>query len=254
MKNVIFYFSGTGNSKLVALDLCKYFEEAEVHNIGAYKGTLDDEVERIGFVFPVYFWGLPNIMKEFINKLNIKGNPYLFAIATCGEVPGASFKQINQKLKKKNKKLNSAYYIKMPNNYILMYKPPKEEKLKKFMNEEKAKVLRISNDVKEKRNMPYEKSGIVVDGIFGSMLNNFVVSKYKSKDKDFNVSEDCIGCSICEKVCNVNNITIVSGRPVWHHKCEFCLACLQYCPKKAINYKNETYNKERYVNPNINIE
>ena len=37
--------------------------------------------ENIGFVFPVYFWGLPRVVKQFIEKLDMLKGTYIFAIA-----------------------------------------------------------------------------------------------------------------------------------------------------------------------------
>ncbi|MGA2143242.1 MAG: EFR1 family ferrodoxin, partial [Brevinematales bacterium] len=71
-------------------------------------------------------------------------------------------------------------------------------------------------------------------------------------DKYYNVSNDCIKCGICEKVCPVGNIGLDdTGHPYFKHHCEQCVACIQFCPKKAINYKDKTKNRRRYTNPSI---
>lgn len=38
------------------------------------------------------------------------------------------------------------------------------------------------------------------------------------KAKAFHVSEDCIGCGKCVKLCPLNNITLENGKPVWGRK------------------------------------
>ncbi|MBC3798652.1 EFR1 family ferrodoxin, partial [Acetobacterium tundrae] len=71
-------------------------------------------------------------------------------------------------------------------------------------------------------------------------------------DKHYNVSDDCIGCGICKKVCPVGNVDLDdNNKPYFKHHCEQCVACIQYCPKKAINYKNKTQNRRRYTYPGI---
>ena len=53
---MIYCFSGTGNSQWVADKL---------------KGLLEDEQDVFGMVFPVYAWGIPKVVGEYIST-NIK--------------------------------------------------------------------------------------------------------------------------------------------------------------------------------------
>ncbi|MDP3105796.1 MAG: hypothetical protein Q8M95_14450 [Candidatus Methanoperedens sp.] len=51
----------------------------------------------------------------------------------------------------------------------------------------------------------------------------------------------------------MKNVEIKDGKPAWQNHCEQCLACLQWCPKKAIQYGKKTGGYERYHNPEIQI-
>lgn len=73
-------------------------------------------------------------------------------------------------------------------------------------------------------------------------------------DGDFWVDEKCNGCTICAKVCPVGNITMSADKPVWSHRCEQCLACIQWCPKEAIQYGKKTPNYERYHHPEVTLK
>jgi ferredoxin len=53
-------------------------------------------------------------------------------------------------------------------------------------------------------------------------------------DKSFAANERCTGCGTCAEVCPAGNIKLEDGRPVWLGHCENCLACFNWCPKKAI--------------------
>ncbi len=53
-------------------------------------------------------------------------------------------------------------------------------------------------------------------------------------DKTYYINENCNSCGICSKVCPVNNIQMKDGKPIWLNNCENCLACYNWCPKKAI--------------------
>ncbi|WP_207650867.1 EFR1 family ferrodoxin [Anaerocolumna jejuensis] len=60
-----------------------------------------------------------------------------------------------------------------------------------------------------------------------------------------------ISHGICRNVCPAKNITLEAGQPVFHHHCESCLACIQHCPKMALNYKDKTQNRRRYTHPQV---
>ena len=51
----------------------------------------------------------------------------------------------------------------------------------------------------------------------------------------------------------MSNITILDGKPQFGENCERCMACIQWCPKNSINFRNKTQKRKRYTNPNIQI-
>lgn len=73
------------------------------------------------------------------------------------------------------------------------------------------------------------------------------------KAKAFQVTDTCIGCGQCERVCPRSNIHMVNGHPEFGINCIQCLGCLQYCPKQAIHMGGVTVKRERYHNPNVKV-
>lgn len=73
----IVYFSGTGNSKYVAMRLAEkegtLLYLADLIQEG--RTTIKDDV--IGIVSPTYFWGLPFIVAEFLKNAKLEAD-YLF--------------------------------------------------------------------------------------------------------------------------------------------------------------------------------
>ena len=76
---MIFYFSGCGNSKHVAEaiatglnDSLIFIPEAARENHFDY--TLAED-ESLGFVFPIYAWGPPKFVLDFIEKMTVKVGP-----------------------------------------------------------------------------------------------------------------------------------------------------------------------------------
>lgn len=250
-ENVIFYFSGTGNSYQVAKDLSDKLTNCEVVNIADVGDNNFNDVEKVGIVFPTYFWGIPNIVKKFLSEIKIGKNTYTYAIATCGGTPGASLYQIDDILKMRNKRLDAGFYILMPENYILMYNADSPEKQEALFKNEKERVNTIAKAIEAREHNRFEHSKYLVDRLMGKQINQFVVRKYPEKDSGFQVSDACVGCGRCQRACSVRNIEMVDGKPEWQHHCEFCMGCLQSCPENAINWKKKTQRRNRYYNPNV---
>ena len=109
----IFYFTGTGNSLYIA----KRFN-GELYSIPqVLKGeNFSFEDEEIGIVFPTYGFSIPNIVREFIEKVTLK-SPFIFAIMTCGNNNGNATKYFAQIAKKNNIEINYSNRIIMTGNH-----------------------------------------------------------------------------------------------------------------------------------------
>lgn len=253
-KNVIFYFSGTGNSYQVAKNLSSELTNCEVINMANNSSGNLDDADSVGIVFPTYFWGTPNIVKKFISEIKISKETYIYAIATCGGTPGASLNQIDDILKMQGKGLDAGFFILMPENYILLYNADSPDKQEALFKKEKDKIINIAEVIRTREHKSFEHSKYFIDRLLGKQINQFVVRKYPTKDYGFVVSDACVSCGRCQKVCSVENLKMVDGKPEWQHHCEFCMGCLQSCPKSAINWKNRTHRRKRYYNPNVLYE
>jgi ferredoxin len=247
-KNIVFYFSGTGNSLKVAKDIAKEMPNCEIVSMtGSKDYDLPAGYETIGFVYPTYFRGEPLKVREFISNLNLQNNPdsYYYAVTTCGRYRGNALLHIRDILKKKSITLNYASKLDMFSNYVIVY--DMSTKVKERAIDSEKKFLPIMDDIKNRR-----INGKKEFKPFTEMIYRILISFAPRMDRNYNVSDACTGCGICKKVCPVNNIDLDdNNRPYFKHHCEQCVACIQYCPQRAINYKNKTQNRSRYTNPSI---
>ena len=251
MKNRIFYFTATGNSLQVSNDLAEMLGDCEVVSIAGFDRAEPITAERIGIVFPVYFWGLPLIVERFLNEMKIEGNPYLFAVATFGLWPGKALELAEGVLRRRGMQMNTGFFIKMPDNYILWYGAKSQAAQTKCFQNEKEKIKKISRVFLSKANTPIEKSRYGIDRLLTVPVNRLSVKKFSATSSKFSVNNDCIGCGRCAGICPVQNIRLENGKPKWENQCEACLACIQRCPKLAINYNHKTERRKRYVNPYV---
>lgn len=257
---MIFYFSGTGNSLYAAKSIAQHNREKLVSISAAvnssnkfYEYSLDNN-EVIGFVYPVYAWGPPKIVLEFIEKLklgNYRGN-YVFSVATCGGSIGNTMKVMENCLKKKGMSLSSGFSLKMPNNYIMMgdVDSKEVEKEKLAAAEAALKSINFAIEKRKKGEFKVEKGALpwLLTGLINPMFNKNAMDASK-----FHANENCTSCGTCEKVCNCNNIK-VGKKPQWGNHCTQCLACIHYCPAKAVQYGKGTDKKGRYANPDIRVD
>ena len=114
---MIFYFSGTGNSRHAALMLNEH-EPSELVNIAdavthkKYSYSLS-EGERVFLVFPVYFGGLPGIVDRFISEMQLHvpepvSDDPASSLKTKEERSKESDRQQEKKSRHKRKKRRSA--------------------------------------------------------------------------------------------------------------------------------------------------
>jgi flavodoxin/Pyruvate/2-oxoacid:ferredoxin oxidoreductase delta subunit len=253
MDSVIYFFSATGNSLKVAKDISSKLGNTKLIKI--CKDTLNTETEkkykRIGIIFPVYYYGLPLMVEEFVKKLEIDEDTYVYAVATCGGSVGSAINSLKEILNHKSVTLSAAFTVIMPDNYQVMYSPPSLEKQKKLFKLQEEKIQHIYEIILKGVKSTFEENNSFPAKLIGKMLSKSF--KPKDKDKNFWSDEKCNSCRICSKVCPSNNIIFEQNKPKWLHQCEHCLACMHWCPKKSIQYKRGTLKRERYHHPQIKV-
>ena len=155
---MIFYFSGTGNTKWAASKLASATHE-DLISIAPYMRADDSshtlaepfilkENERLGFVFPVHGWRVPKLVREFIGRMkvqraepasagsqtlsDISGNSasagsrsFAYCVCTAGDSIGLTIENLNQTISQNPSlqalgitKVSSSYSLIMPESYV----------------------------------------------------------------------------------------------------------------------------------------
>ncbi|MDD3169100.1 MAG: EFR1 family ferrodoxin [Eubacteriales bacterium] len=250
---MIFYFTGTGNSLYAAdfiaraqggdriLSIAKEMERQ--HGLCRYELG---ENEMLGFAFPIYAWAPPKIVLDFISRLEVKGNPYVFALCTCGDEEGHAAKVLNKALAKNNLTLNSVFTLVMPNNYIMGYDVDSEKQEKEKLKTAEKLLAEINKVIDQRQNKM-----LTVPGKYPGLKTNVVnplFNQFAMNTRHFYADDNCTGCGICEEVCPVHTIK-VTDKPSWGKTCTQCLGCIHRCPVRAIQYGKGTVRKGRYHHP-----
>lgn len=252
----IFYFSGTGNSLKVARDIAADIESSSLVPVptALTQSQTIPVSGKIGIVFPVYCWGPPAIVREFVNKLQPSPDTYVFSVATCGGMASGTHGIIQKLLKTKQTQINAGFTVKMPGNYTPLYGAWSEQKQQKCYRAQEKQCKTIAATVSEGKSRKYPRGFFLTNFIFSRLVYNAAMKNFKKEDRNFKVTEKCNSCGICQKVCPVDNITMEHNKPHWHRKCQQCMACLQWCPQEAIEFGSKTAGKKRFQNPYVTRE
>jgi len=255
METTLYCFSGTGNSLVVARDIAAGLGQTEIIPLArALREGVKNRSERIGIVFPVYIWGLPLVVADFLKKLKPSDATYFFAVCTYGGFPAGTLVQARKLLAANGVKLSAGFGVKMPGNYAPLYGAIPEEKQAQLFAAEKDKVQKIIRAVKERKAASPEKSSFVINYIFTDIVYKFSAPHMPVMDSKFMADDKCNSCGVCARVCPAKNIELKDGKPVWLHRCFQCMACLQWCPVEAIQYGEATAKRKRYRHPGVKLD
>lgn len=250
---MIYYYSATGNTHYAANFLGEVLNETAVNILEtvAFDKT-EHEQETLGIMFPIYCWGIPPVVKAFIESLENKISPdtYIWSICTCGDEAGTAMRTLDKMFERKcNRKFNLLASLQMPNTYVLLpgfdVDAPEVEKRK--LDEAPGRLLQLCALIKSRKNGIYD----VVQGSFPFLRSMLfpVFEKWGINTGWWRVSQECISCGKCAGICPARNITMIDGYPSWGRNCFSCCACFHICPKKAIAYGKITKNKSQYICP-----
>lgn len=249
---MIFYFSGTGNSRYVARKLADRGERV-VSMADALKNVEMDftlkQDERVGFVTPTYFLGLPTIVVSFLKNLTLggPGRHYVYTVATCGSNTGRANKQLALLLKEKGIGTNAAFGVRMVDTYLPMFKIPERAKIDEILEKADEDIEEIRGHITRKESGEFNPYIGPVPGVLFRVMYHFY--RHGRETKYFTVNNDCIGCKVCEMSCPAQAIRYYAKKPHWvKDTCALCMGCINQCPMSAINYNGKTEGKGRYYN------
>lgn len=252
---MIFYFTGTGNTRWVAQQLAEATGEELMFIPDELRKTerhySPKAGERLGICFPTHGWQPPRIVREFIRNstFDVTSSTFIYAVTTCGDNMGHAMRILNKELRAKDMQAQSMFAVLMPESNVcfsFLHLDTKER--------EREKIEAARDHVRHICKMVSNRQQGIVELIRGAIpyTYTYVIGGYYNKhlitDAKFWVDADaCIRCGLCARLCPVDDIvcktnvgTLKSPPPSWKHNgsCTNCLACYHHCPRHAIHWGN----------------
>ena len=243
----IYYFSATGNSLKVAMDIASNYEKSELVKINYEAVSIHPESEVVGFVFPVYMGGVPDIIQQFLHKFPFRQKVYYFAIGTYYTYKGITLSAVNKIFADRDAVLNYGNYVQTVGNCLMEYEVPDKKRPAILKRAEATTKIIIDDIIHQKEKAPSRYCHPSVR--FHKWTFNLF---FKETYKKFSLEDNCTGCGACAKVCPVNNIHIQNKRPQWGENCIACHACVHWCGQNAINI-GRSKGRLQYHNPGVKV-
>ena len=248
---MVFYFSGTGNSKYIGRRIADGIGD----NIFAINSALkknelfdDSNIDLLVFSIPTYAWRIPRVVEDWIKNSTFKNNAKVYFVMNCGGEIGNAEKYLIRLCKECHLEFMGCAEIVMPENYLAMFSTPTPEQGKKIIARAEPVIDNIITSIQKKIKFPSHKANFT--GKAMSSIVNLLFYPLCVKANKFTVdTEKCISCGKCAVECPLNNIKLKGGIPMWDKSCTHCMACISVCPETAIEYGKNSINRQKYRCP-----
>jgi ferredoxin len=248
MKNLILYFSATGNTARLA-----GIVEAELRAAGQEVATATMSsggpvpdcagIDRLVVAFPVLSFSAPSFVKSFLRRLpggaRAGGKPIRAAVIACSGGDGTmALPGVAAMLGRRGYEVRQSLEAAYPENWIQMGGVPRDEAAaERGLERGDATARRIAGRIAADEIELIEVGAgkrlvnLVVGFLFGAFGRRFL-------GKLFVADERCSSCALCARTCPAGTIIMKKGRrarPFWRMNCENCNRCMNVCPEAAIN-------------------
>lgn len=205
--------------------------------------VFDAAGEDVGFVFPVYFWGLPDHVRTFAEHVEVRNPGRVWCVATCAGESGGACRMLATKLGDRLR-LDACYDVLMPDNAIFYESAPDREEAEAMLADADAAVGDIIASIRDGESGDHTRYSCGDDAEVAEMYAQYDIARHTDR---FTIGPDCIECRVCEEVCPSHAIRVYHRKPVWDEDvCNLCMGCLNMCPKKTIQFGEETEGRNRY--------
>lgn len=251
------YFSGTGNTRWVARRLglglrnAGYeIDEVEIGRlipIRSRRPAPAHDVELDVFLFPVFAFALPHLVRRFLKRLPRAPLKPAAVLAVVGDIyhgrpghrrllpgyAGGSLSEARKILERRGYVLFASASVGLPASFTQLVPAPPAAEREEIATKAAATIAGLARSFARKEGghrpfAPANRLWVVPVRIAFRLFGRRLAGKLYVADAS------CAGCGHCAKRCPAGTIRIVGGRPRWGWQCEACQRCMNGCPQSAI--------------------
>ncbi|MDD5529358.1 MAG: EFR1 family ferrodoxin [bacterium] len=234
----IIYFSGTGNTEVVANLLSQNLSKTYTVDVFKVEDILKQKLKYesgkydiIGIGYPIYGFNAPLIIYDFVNSLNISAKKKVFLFSTCAAsayINEVASYCLKRELTKKGYYVFYEKQFYIAPNFAIQYK---DDFIKQLYNAAILRTKEMAEDIK------LNKENARKDNFIPNLFRWIVISEkwwWWALGKDFRILKSCNLCQKCIKFCPRDNIYIKNNHIKFKWNCIACYRCVYSCPNKAI--------------------
>lgn len=238
----IFYFSGTGNTALIAGFLQQAFEAGghtvilETMETYTRRKTTPDltPYDLVGFGHPVLGLGSTCIPVEFARLLPQQTGKSGFVFQCCGDphwINNHASRSLIRILKRKGISIRHESQYAMAVNFIFRWE---DALVLQLYDAARRKSMRDADEIISgvERQLP-------MAWLLRGLCRMVTLLEEKAGARCFGLSlrtkDTCNSCGLCAHQCPRDNIRMNKSRPAFGSRCIFCMRCVYGCPREAIH-------------------
>lgn len=244
---MILYFSGTGNSLSISRQLAEKLNDKVMPLTQAVNLDLSQE-QRIGLVFPCYWFNAPRAVTELVPCLKLNKQAYLFIVIPCGAQAGNAIWKVRKMLAAKGIDVAYSHKIRVPDNSAVGFGRNPNDQVWKF-DRYAGRLETIASDIAA----GLRRKHYAWWGPAGAICAIPAVQRRTLPMLTPEVNIDkCVACGICTNVCPQANISFANGKAHCGDNCTQCLACVHFCPHQAVELNHKATPKaHQYHHPKV---
>jgi ferredoxin/flavodoxin len=234
----IFFFSGTGNTAIVADLLAREFERQGCRiSVTAidYRLLRQDrcgigDYDLFGIGHPVYAFNAPRIVYDFVRRLPACQGQRTFVFKDSGDPfwRGGATSPLRGRLKRKGYDVFYETLFVMPANVLYGYE---DRLVKQLYNKAVARAPVAVGEVLSGQ-VRLQRNSIFLRGLTWWATEADWLARFFGKD--LYATGACTLCGKCAQDCPAGNISIVNRRVRFGWNCLLCMRCIYRCPVGAI--------------------
>lgn len=238
----LFYFTGTQSSYFVAKALTDELSRRG-YKVNLFKlekvvngtVTMDAKVfDQIGFVLPIYGFGTPRIVFDFIAMLpNNEAKAFIVRTGSSnGWINQSASQSMIHQLRKKWYDVFYDRILIVSSNWLLDFDDDVTKRLYEVTKDKKVPHIawQIDKSIRRRQKRNFLRDVLVT---IISHLEDDLGAKIFGRSLYAN--KNCTNCGLCEKRCPVNNIHFEGKKFKAGWKCLWCMKCVYSCPENAIH-------------------